>query len=127
VHDRGGDGPYTGAATVGNNQVRSLAGRPWCSLALTRWWLPVTEGRGYPLPPACRRERPRTSSAASWSRAAGGRARTPRPREPAVKRTFQPNRRRRAKKHGFRARMRTRGGRRVINDRRRRGRAKLSA
>ena len=44
-----------------------------------------------------------------------------------VKRTFQPNQRRRAKKHGFRARMRTRSGRAVIKARRRKGRARLSA
>jgi large subunit ribosomal protein L34 len=43
------------------------------------------------------------------------------------KRTFQPNNRRRARKHGFRARMSTRGGRAIIRNRRRRGRAKLSA
>ncbi|CAM4002338.1 50S ribosomal protein L34 [Helcobacillus massiliensis] len=43
------------------------------------------------------------------------------------KRTFQPNNRRRAKKHGFRARMRTRAGRAIINARRSRGRASLSA
>jgi large subunit ribosomal protein L34 len=43
------------------------------------------------------------------------------------KRTFQPNNRRRAKKHGFRARMSTRAGRAIVRNRRRRGRAKLSA
>ncbi|MAH19401.1 MAG: 50S ribosomal protein L34 [Actinobacteria bacterium] len=44
-----------------------------------------------------------------------------------MKRTFQPNVRRRAKKHGFRNRMSTRGGRAIIKARRRRGRQKLSA
>lgn len=44
-----------------------------------------------------------------------------------MKRTFQPNNRRRAKKHGFRQRMATRAGRAVIKARRRQGRAKLSA
>lgn len=43
------------------------------------------------------------------------------------KRTFQPNNRRRAKVHGFRARMRTRAGRAIISARRGKGRAKLTA
>ena len=44
-----------------------------------------------------------------------------------TKRTFQPNTRRRAKKHGFRARMATRAGRAVLSARRAKGRIKLSA
>ncbi|WP_029150245.1 50S ribosomal protein L34 [Microbacterium indicum] len=43
------------------------------------------------------------------------------------KRTYQPNNRRRAKKHGFRARMRTRAGRAILNARRSKGRTELSA
>lgn len=43
------------------------------------------------------------------------------------KRTFQPNNRRRARKHGFRLRMRTRAGRSIIASRRRKGRGVLSA
>ena len=43
------------------------------------------------------------------------------------KRTFQPNNRRRAKKHGFRLRMRTRAGRSILSNRRSKGRSKLSA
>jgi large subunit ribosomal protein L34 len=44
-----------------------------------------------------------------------------------VKRTFQPNNLKRKKTHGFRARMESKGGREVINNRRRKGRKKLSA
>lgn len=44
-----------------------------------------------------------------------------------VKRTYQPSKLVRARRHGFRARMATVGGRRVINNRRRQGRKKLSA
>jgi large subunit ribosomal protein L34 len=43
------------------------------------------------------------------------------------KRTYQPNNRRRAKKHGFRSRMRTRAGRAIISRRRSKGRTTLSA
>ncbi|NLA34753.1 MAG: 50S ribosomal protein L34 [Actinobacteria bacterium] len=47
--------------------------------------------------------------------------------EITVKRTFQPNNRRRSKKHGFRARMADRAGRKVLRSRRLKGRNKLSA